>query len=125
MHGPDGDYASGKALAEIALPEGLEHIGTGTFFACEALEEITLPESLQSVDEHTFRACTSLSRAVVLGDLPALTSRAFFMDGEPRPRIVDREGNLVELPAPKEPPAEKPAAETAVPFVIMDGVLVK
>ena len=71
-----GDRAMGWcAMREVILPEGLEKIGEGAFYACGVLEEVRLPASLVSIGEGAFTSCSCQV-------IPAQGSGAFVSGGQ-------------------------------------------
>lgn len=53
-------------LAEVTLPEGLKHIGSGAFSDC-SLRRVSIPEGVKTIGAYAFRGCSLLEEI----DLPA------------------------------------------------------
>ncbi len=50
-----------RALKEVIVSEGCEHIPYGAFALCESIERITFPKTLKSIDSWAFDCCTGLT----------------------------------------------------------------
>ena len=58
---PDGAFEEHGCLEEVALPEGLQMIGSNAFTENTALHTINLPESLLGIGSASFQMCLSLT----------------------------------------------------------------
>lgn len=69
------------SLKSVALPEGIETIGTNLFSGCEALEEAVIPNSVTSLGQRVVENCKSLVKLVYPANLTNIeqssTYRAF------------------------------------------------
>lgn len=97
-----GPYAfDSTAVTEVVVPESVEHIGWGAFWACQRLEKIDLPAHLTQIEEsafcncaalqeleipagvtkifdNTFSGCISLKQITILGELKKIGTLAFY-----------------------------------------------
>ena len=65
-------------ITEVVLPEGLRHLGIGTFKGCSNLVKINIPYSITKVwDDDTFYGCTSLKELHLHENILFLSGRAF------------------------------------------------
>ena len=55
-------------MAQVTLPAGFSHIGTGAFYDCEALTQITLPPGLAHIGMAAFKGCWELTAVLVNPD---------------------------------------------------------
>jgi hypothetical protein len=80
-----GDYAfSGTdSLTAISLPSSLTSIGENAFNGAIALTTISIPSSVTSIGQSAFWGATSLKSFYFLGDAPADTGNAFFVENNP------------------------------------------
>ncbi len=130
-----GDYAlSACAFESIALPFGLEYIGTsglgnngnlkslvvpnsvkkigyGAFSNCEKLESVVLSSGLKSLPYGTFSSCPSLEKAVIPKSVTSINKTAMF-DGSYRVNIWGVQGSA----------AENYARKTNISFTAVDPV---
>lgn len=53
-------YAVGKTADFFAIPDGVKHIGSGTFEKSEYLKAVVIPNGLESIGAYVFSECTSL-----------------------------------------------------------------
>lgn len=61
---------------EVILPEGLEVIKTGAFYASK-IKKITLPSTLRKVEKSAFESCAELEEVTLLCDSGVLDTKAF------------------------------------------------
>ena len=54
-----------RKLSDIALPNGLETIGSDAFRMCKSLTAITIPDSVTSLGNSAFYGCSGLKTAVI------------------------------------------------------------
>ena len=85
----DAALAGNHDLTEVALPDGLEHIGARAFEDCRCLHAIRLPERVRSVGEAAFRGCAKLETAALPRTLTALPDRMFEDSGLARVELPD------------------------------------
>ena len=65
-------------ITEVVLPEGLRHLGIGTFKGCSNLVKINIPSSIAEVwDDDTFYGCSSLKELHLHENILFLSGRAF------------------------------------------------
>lgn len=64
-----------SAITSVSLPEGIEKIGVGAFYACNSLKSITFPNSLTTLDACAFgtSAITSITWGTGLTALNGMT----------------------------------------------------
>ena len=67
-------------LKTVILPQGVEHIQEGGFYAC-GLRAITLPESLKSIGEWGFKSCEYLSSIKIPNSVTYLGEGVFSETG--------------------------------------------
>ena len=70
-----GAFSGETALRSLALPEGIEYIGSNAFNN-SGLEEIVLPETLVEIDQFAFSK-TRLTEVVIPGSVELLRASAF------------------------------------------------
>ena len=63
---------------KVAVPEGLQSIGTSTFSSCQGLTSITLPKSLKSIGAFAFSSCQGLTSIALPEGLQSIGSLAFY-----------------------------------------------
>ena len=90
-----GAFSGETALRSLALPEGIEYIGSNAFNN-SGLEEIVLPETLVEIDQFAFSK-TRLTEVVIPGSVELLRASAFegkSNGGSPLEKVVF-EGNKI------------------------------
>lgn len=71
-----------SAITSVSLPEGIEKIGVGAFYACNNLESITFPNSLTTLDACAFGSSAITSITWGTG-LTALNGMTFWKSSNP------------------------------------------
>ena len=69
-------FSRNPFLKKVVLPDTLETIGMGAFFACSALEEVAIPDSVTLLDYEAFRDCPMLSEIIVGSGVTEIRSLA-------------------------------------------------
>ncbi|MBP3558877.1 MAG: leucine-rich repeat domain-containing protein [Thermoguttaceae bacterium] len=72
--GAFNEYAN---LKEVALPAGLQTIGSGAFSDCRSLEKVALPEGLQTIEMYAFSNCSNLQEVAFPEGLQTIGEYAF------------------------------------------------
>lgn len=72
----DGAFLGAMQMTEIALPGTLKEIGPMAFYAC-GLAEISIPESVEHIGENCFWECPELAKADVLNPECVIDEDAF------------------------------------------------
>ena len=67
-----------KNLTEIDIPEGVNSIGTCTFYFCTKLKEIVIPKSVSIIEKYAFYYCTNLTKIVIPKSLTVISHGTFF-----------------------------------------------
>jgi len=68
-----GDEAfSYTNLYSIAIPEGVEQIGSYAFYGCTYLESVSLPSSLEVIGDEAFASCSYLEEVIIAEGLKSL-----------------------------------------------------
>ena len=65
-------------LKEVVLNEGLQKIGSNSFYMCHNLEHVNLPSTLLEVSEQAFYYCNSLEDVVLNEGLQTIGNFAFY-----------------------------------------------
>ena len=66
-----------KALKHINLPEGLNHVPSGTFSGCTSLEKVSIPDSYIYIGTSSFQDCSSLPEVKLPFKLKVIGESAF------------------------------------------------
>ena len=93
-----GAFSGETALRSLALPEGIEYIGSNAFNN-SGLEEIVLPETLVEIDQFAFSK-TRLTEVVIPGSVELLRASAFegkSNGGSPLEKVVFEGNKIREL----------------------------
>ncbi len=73
-----GDYAFGDCTAKtVDIPESVESIGEGAFYACSSLTEVTIPGNVKSIGVMAFQECTALTEITIPGSVESIGLQAF------------------------------------------------
>ena len=73
-----GDYAFGDCTAKtVDIPESVESIGEGAFYACSSLTEVTIPGNVESIGKMAFLGCTALTEVTIPGNVKSIGQQAF------------------------------------------------
>ena len=73
------DYAFSQSnIASIVLPESIEKLGIGLFWACENLKAVTLNCRISSIPSLTFGRCTSLKNILIPQTVKGIGKKAFY-----------------------------------------------
>lgn len=68
---PDNAFHSRRNLRCVVLPDGLERIGSQSFFGCSNLERVVVPASVKEIGVAAFNGCVNLREVVWCGAIPS------------------------------------------------------
>lgn len=68
---PDYAFEDQDRLISVSIPEGVTHVGVGSFVQCNYISEVHLPSTLQRIDIGAFMECDALAEL----DIPANVTR--------------------------------------------------
>ncbi len=54
----EGTFRNNEIVEKVILPEGIEIIGTETFYGCEELESVTIPDTVTYIGKYAFAEST-------------------------------------------------------------------
>ncbi len=74
---PAGGRSAIPQVETVVLPEGLQHIGAGSFSQCSKLRSINFPDGLLTIGEGAFRFSSSLESAVIPGSVRQIECNTF------------------------------------------------
>ena len=63
-----GNFSNNTSLESIALPEGIERVGTAAFSKCTSLKSVILPSSVTLLNKNCFTGCTALNEITFSSD---------------------------------------------------------
>ncbi len=70
-------YPISKTESEYTIPEGIVHIGDGSFSSCEKLMRINLPDGVISIGNASFSSCTNLTQINIPNSVISIGMSAF------------------------------------------------
>jgi len=83
-----GDFAFCENLKRVNFGNKIESIPEGCFIECNSLEEVYLPEQITGIHANAFCKCPSLKKAVIAGDVFAVTDHLSNMFSSCSPDLV-------------------------------------
>ncbi len=71
-------FSNCKNIEEVILNEGIQLLGTFSFYDCRQLKSITIPKSVKSIGRFCFSACYNLEEVILQEGLETIDDRCFF-----------------------------------------------
>lgn len=100
-------FKSLKKMTSLILPENIEVIGMGAFYACHSLETITIPASVDSIAPHSFGQPKALKTVICKGINTKAAEMAF--------------SNNTYVSSPSTKPAEENYSDKGYTLVVPKG----
>lgn len=100
-------FKSLKKMTSLILPENIEVIGMGAFYACHSLETITIPASVDSIAPHSFGQPKALKTVICKGINTKAAEMAF--------------SNNTYVSSPSTKPAEENYNEKGYKLIVPKG----
>ena len=74
-----GNFAFADCTAKtVSIPESVESIGEGAFYACSSLTDVTIPGSVESIGKQAFIYCTALEKVIIKEGVENIETGAFY-----------------------------------------------
>ena len=70
-------YLNGTEVTQLNVPEGVEQLGSFTFFGCQGLTSATVPNSVTSIGWSCFNGCTNMESVSLGSGLTSISNHAF------------------------------------------------
>lgn len=70
-------YLNGEPVTELAIPDGVSHIGDCAFYGDSSLISITIPDSVASIGAQAFYGCSNMTNIAIGSGMMNISSYAF------------------------------------------------
>ena len=72
-----GTFYGCSNLTSVSLPSTLNILGEKVFYGCAGLSEINIPEGIETINDSTFYGCSGLSRISIPENIKSINNNAF------------------------------------------------
>ena len=70
-------YSYKSTITELAIEDGISHIGNWSFYECRNVTSVTIPDSVTSIGSDAFKSCSRLTSVTIPDSVTTLGTGAF------------------------------------------------